>query len=166
MIPAGLRRSLRSHHGTACRGPLTNWPARRRPRHSSKLRFGEAQLKIGVGSSPNQRQTRSPVLAIDGLTGVGMLFWRQNANRSRKRRAGDPASNGAWRHLDLRIVANALGLAQVAAGHDIEFVAVLAEPYRSRDGSAVLAEGGERYIFLAVDGRGNCSGHGAIVTAG
>ena len=64
----------------------------------------------------------------------------------------------------MRIVADALCLAQIAARHDVELVAVFSEPYRRCHLTPILAERGERDIFLAANGCWDIPGHADILT--
>ena len=95
------------------------------------------------------------MFAFDGLAGFGPLFRGQNASVSGEVWPGDLAANGAGRHGHIRIVANALVLPGVVAGHEVKLAIQFGEPERRAHRRAVLAKGGQRYVFLAMDFRGN-----------
>ena len=93
-----------------------------------------------------------------------LLLWKDPRQRGKFRPGYSPAY-GARRDRYLRVVANALGLAHVAAGHDVKTGAVFSKPCRRGDLGAILTEGGERNVFPAAQGGGDCSGHARIVAA-
>lgn len=62
----------------------------------------------------------------------------------------------------MRVVADALALAQFAVGHHVEFVRVFGKPDGGVYGDASLTESCEADVALAVDCGGD-RGHGDIV---
>ena len=74
--------------------------------------------------------------------------------------AGHFPSHGAGSNEHLRVIANALRLAHIAARHHVQLVAIFSEPYRSSNRFAALAKGGEGDIFLAPNGGRDFPGHG------
>ena len=64
----------------------------------------------------------------------------------------------------MRIVADALCLAHIAARHDVELVAIFSEPHRRGDLLPTLAERGESDIFLPPNRCWDLSGHVDILT--
>ena len=97
-------------------------------------------FEIGVGPSPDQREPRRPILAIDGSARPGKCRFGQDAGCGRKFRAGDFSTNGAGRDANFRMVANSLELSHIAASHDIQAVICLDKPDRSRYASSIPAE--------------------------
>jgi hypothetical protein len=73
-------------------------------------------------------------------------------------------SHGAGSNEHLRVIANALRLAHIAARHDVQFVAIFSEPHRRSNLFATLAKSGEGDIFLAPNGGWDFPGHGNILT--
>ena len=121
--------------------------------------LGEADFQVGVGSEPDKRKPGHPIFAIDGLARVGLLLFIYDARRGSKLRSCNFAANRARCDLDLRIISNTLGLAHVAAGHDIKLVVFFAKPHRSSDRHAALTESGKRDVFLKVNGGRNGARH-------
>lgn len=103
-----------------------------------------------------ERQARQPVFAIDGLPGSSPLIRRKDAGGAIKIRALDGAADAAGRNQDPRIIADALVLPHIVAGHEHQLAIALCKPHGRAHGGAVLAEGGERDVFLTV----NLSGDG------
>ena len=123
---------------------------------------GERNFDIGVSSAPQQRQARQPVLAINELPCAGVFFSWQNACYCGGFRARNFASNGARRHPNLRIVSDSLVLAGNRPRHYVKLAILFTEPDCGRNRGAVLAERGERNVFLAANGcrnRGSCHAH-------
>jgi hypothetical protein len=120
---------------------------------TSRLR--KTQFQISIGSPPNQRQPCCPILPVDGLTGVPMLFRRQNPGVRKELVARHIPAHGAGSHLHQRIVANSLYLTHRAARHHVKPVVVLPEPYWRRDFRSVLANRSQRDVFLAANGGWN-----------
>ena len=123
----------------------------------------KVDLQIRIRPAPEQRQPGCPILSVNGLPRAGMFFRRQNARRCREFRPNHfpPHARGSDRNLG--IVANALRLAHIAARHHVQLVTVFPEPYWGRDLCPVLAERGERHVFLAADRGRHCFGHADIV---
>ncbi len=67
--------------------------------------------------------------------------------------AGDPSANGARGDPNFGVVSDAFVFAGVTAGHHVKLVIFFTEPDRSVDRTAILAERGKRYVFLALDFR-------------
>ena len=82
---------------------------------------------------------------------MGLLILVQDSRRSRKLRASYFSSKGARGDLHLRIISNALGLAHIAAGHDVKLVIVFAKPNRRSHRSAAFAKRGKRDVFLTAN---------------
>ena len=89
------------------------------------------------------------------------VLGRKNEGRGCELWASDFSPHGARSDTNFGIVPDSFVLAGVAAGHHVELVILLAEPDRSRDSNAVLAEGREGNIFLPADFRRKR--HGDIV---
>lgn len=89
-----------------------------------------------------------------------VFFGRQNAGCPCELWSRNFPSDGAGSNFYLRIVADALRFSHVAAGHDVEFVAIFSEPYGRRNTFARLAERGQRNIFLSCDGGRYRASHG------
>lgn len=64
----------------------------------------------------------------------------------------------------MRVVADALGLAQFAIGHEVEFVIIFGKPDGCVDGNAILLERRKADVTLAVNFCGDGS-HGTIVNS-
>ena len=123
-------------------------------------------LEVSVGVAPKQGDTSEPVFCVDQPANASKIFRRQDADGCREFRAGDLSADGAGSDFDLRVVADALVLSQLAAGHEVEFVIVFGKPNGRVHGNARLPEGGEADVTLAVNFCGDGS-HGDIVnTAG
>jgi len=122
---------------------------------------GGRNLNVRVSITPEEWDAGEPILCLDGVPHAGGVFDRQDAGRGRKFRAGDFSANRAGSDFDLRIIADALDLAELAVRHEVEFVALFREPDGCGDGDSGFAEGGERDVFLSVDRTGD--GHGHIV---
>ena len=120
---------------------------------ASRLR--KTQFQISIGSPPNQRQPCCPILPVDSLTGVPMLFRRQNPRVRKELVARHLPAHRAGSHLHERIVANSLYLTHRAARHHVKLVAVLPEPYWRSDFRSVLANRSQRDVFLAANGGWN-----------
>lgn len=131
------------HHDTVCACSLTAGLL--------IIRAIEGDFEIGVGLAEGLGQPRQPILAVDGLAGVGMRFEGKNSRRGRDLGAGYPAANGTGGHGNAGIVANPLGLAHLAEGHYVKLVVLFAEPYWGCDLHSGFAKGGQRNVFLAVN---------------
>src|ERR1700678_1744962 len=88
---------------------------------------------------------------------------RQNSRHRRHLSPGYFPTDRAGSHRHLRIVANALHLAHVAAGHHVELVGFFSKPNWRIDLCAILTERAQREVSLAANRRGDRS-HAAIVT--
>jgi len=75
----------------------------------------------------------------------------------------DNTADGAGRHTNLGIISNSFVLSRYRPSHHIKRFALLAKPHRRRHRHAILAEGLERYVFLAVNRWRNLIGHGFIL---
>lgn len=118
-------------------------------------------FEIGVFLGPDGKAGK-PVLLVQNMTcGEPSVRWK-DAGGGGKFGPGDFAANGARRDADLRIVAQALGFAGIAAGHDVELAVAFSEPDGSGDRRSRFAESGEGKVFLAGDGRRD--GHRKIVS--
>src|ERR1700692_4295765 len=120
---------------------------------TSRLR--KTQFQISIGSPPNQRQACRPILPVDGLTRMHMLFRPQNPRLRRELVARHIPAHRAGSHLHERIVANSLYLTHRAARHHVKLVAVLPEPYWRSDFRSVPANRSQRDVFLAANGGWN-----------
>lgn len=119
----------------------------------------KTQFQICIRPSPDERNTRHPIFAVDCLPRSGVLLRRQDACLGVKLRASHGSANRAGCDPDLRIVANPLCLPHVAPCHYEELAFVFAKPHWSGDAGSYLAKRGQRNIFLAVNGRGNLARH-------
>jgi hypothetical protein len=119
----------------------------------------KGQLEISVGPSPYEWKARHPVLAIDRLPRSSMLRWLQNAGLRVKLRSSHLSPNRARRHAYLWIIANPLGLSQIAACHHIELAAFFPKPHGSSDARSGLTKRCERNVFLTLDRGGNLAWH-------
>ena len=106
---------------------------------------------VGIGVAPQERKSREPIFRFDRLADTSRFFSLQDASGGWKFRAGNFSSNGAGRDLDLRVVADALDLAQFAVRHEVKFVAVLGKPDGCVHRDAALAERREAEITVAVN---------------
>src|SRR5579871_6240652 len=113
---------------------------------------GKSDFEVSIGAAPDQRDARQPILSIDGLPRMRVLFGGKDARRGGELRPGNFPANRALRHGDARIVADALGLAHVAAGHDIKLAGVFAKPDWRGDFGAVLAKSSQRNVLLPANG--------------
>lgn len=123
----------------------------------------EAYFQKSICPAEGRRQPGHQVLAVDGLSRVGLLFLGQDARQCRNIGPGHFSPDRAGSHRHLRIVANTLRLAHLAEGHHVKLVAVLAKPYRCRDLCPILAECAKRNVFLIVDCGGDWLSHGHIL---
>lgn len=123
----------------------------------------EGNLQIGVSPAPNPGDAGKPIFAVNGLASVSKLLQPQKPGRAGEIGASDLAAHSAGSNADLRIIADALALAHVAASHDVEPVALFAEPDGRTHSGAILAEGGERDVLVAADLGGDWICHSAIV---
>ena len=123
-------------------------------------RFGTARISASLGRNLDfevlvllapKRQPRQPVFAIDGLLGSGPLAGWKDAGGAVEVPPGDFTAYRAWRNQDARIVADPLVLSHVVARHENQLALVLGKPHRRANGSAVLAKGCERDVFLAAE---------------
>lgn len=92
-----------------------------------------------------------------------MLFGWQDAGRGCELWPRNLSPDGAGCNFHLGIVADALGLSHVAAGHDVEPVAIFSEPDWSGNTDSGLAERHQRNIFLSCDCGRDWACHGDIV---
>jgi hypothetical protein len=122
---------------------------------------GRRDFNVGVSIPPEEGQPRKPVLGVNCASHARGIFDRQNARRGREFRPGDFSANRTGSDFDLRIIANALDLAQLAVRHEVKLVVLLGEPDRRGNGNSSFAESGERDVLLSVDRAGD--GHGHIV---
>jgi hypothetical protein len=133
-------------------------------RNPRQITLRKSDLQISIGPAPNQRQARHPIFSVNGLARVSMFFRRQNPGQRCVFRSSHFSADGARRDAHLRVVANTLCLAHIAARHDVELVAIFSEPHRRSNRFAALAKGGEGDIFLAPNGGWDFPGHGNILT--
>lgn len=89
-----------------------------------------------------------------------VFFGREDAGRGCELCSRNFSPNGAGGNFHLGVVADALRLSHVAAGHDVKLVAVFSEPYGRGDASTRLAERGQRNIFLSCDWGRDWASHG------
>ena len=82
---------------------------------------------------------------------MNMFLGRQDPRQSRDLRPRQFPPDRAGSNRYPRIVAHALHLARIAAGHHVQFVAVFSKPHWRRDLCPVLSERAERDVSLAVD---------------
>jgi hypothetical protein len=149
MIAALVAKSFVRNHGTVCAPSLTI--------------LLESQFQERICPAKWRRQPGHPVLSVDGLSGAGILFWRQYPRHSWKSRPGHFPAYGARSYSHLRIITNAFGLAHVAARHHVQPVSLFPEPYGSGDGDAVFSKRGQGYVFLAANFGWDGLGHDVIV---
>ncbi len=123
---------------------------------------GERDLEVSVGVAPEQGDTSKPVFCVDQPAHAGRLLGGKNTNRSGEFGSGDLSAHGAGSDPDLRMVADALVLSQLAAGHEVKFVVVFGKPDGRVHSSSTLPEGSEADVTLAVD-RGGDGSHEDIV---
>jgi len=142
------------------------WPAAgsnsRFHRHSS--RSPKRQFHESIRARPDRRQTRRPILAIDGLPRPRMFLLRQHSRRRRELSSGNPPENCARRHLHLRIIPYPLHLPHIAPRHHVELFVHFAEPNWRRHAHAALAKRSQRNIFLPANGIRNLAIHSLILT--
>lgn len=119
-------------------------------------------LDVNVLFAP-EGNSRQPVLLLDCLASAGPVLWRKYARLAYEFGAGDFASYGARSDPHLGIVTDTLVFARVAPSHYVDFVTFLPEPDWRRYGDAALAEGGQAYVFLALNLKRD--GHEDIVRA-
>ncbi|SPE44082.1 hypothetical protein SBA7_290010 [Candidatus Sulfotelmatobacter sp. SbA7] len=128
------------------------------PKMGSEGETGDFQIDIFL--APDGK-AGSPVFSMNGFAGAGPVLGREDTGRGGKLGSGHFAAKGAGGDANLRVVADALELAGVAASHDVEISGVFAEPDGGGDGGASFAEGGEQEVFVPLDlGR---DGHEGIV---
>ena len=119
-------------------------------------------LDTGLGVAPQEGDTGEPVFCVDQPADAGKLFCRQDPDGGGEFGTGDLSTDGAGGHLDLRVVADTLGLSGLAAGHEVECVVVPGKPDGRVHGYAALSEGREADVTLTVDFGGD-GRHGDIV---
>lgn len=112
---------------------------------------GGGNFDVGVSVAPDEGQACEPVFGVDGAADTRGILGGEKAGGGGEFRAGDFPTHRAGSDLDLRIIANALDLAQFAVGHEIQFAVFLGKPDRGINGDASLAEGGEREVVLSAD---------------
>ena len=122
-------------------------------------------LDGGVGVAPEEWDTGEPIFCVDHPADAGKVFGRQDAGPCGEFGAGDFSTHRAWGDLDLWVVADAFVFAGLAAGHEVEFVAVFGKPDGRVYGGAIFPEGSEADVTLAVDFGGDGS-HPDIVNRG
>lgn len=115
----------------------------------------DGDLGAGVGLTPQKRKTGEPVFCVDRLPDARKFLGGQNLRGCGEFGAGDFSTDGTRGDLHLRVVANALALAQFAVRHEVEFVIIFGKPDRRVDCDTAFAEGGQADITLAVDFCGN-----------
>ena len=123
------------------------------------LASAEADFDVRIRARPDQRDTRHPIFAVERLAGALVFFGRQNPRGGCKLRARDLSTERAGRDSHLGIIAQALRLSHIAASHHVELATVLPKPHWSWDAGAILAERGERDIFLILDRCGDLAWH-------
>ena|SRR5208282_1056493 len=123
---------------------------------------GWRNLDSRVRIPPYKWNPRQPVFPVDQLTNAGKIFRRQNAGGGGKFGTSDFSPDGARRDLDLRVIADALVLAQFAVRHDIELVAVFSKPDGRIYSDATFSQGREADVTLSMDFGGDWS-HADIV---
>ena len=133
-------------------------------RNPRQITLRESDLQISIGPAPNQRQARHPIFPVNRSARVSMFPRWQDARQRCVFRPCHFSPDGARGDAHLRVVANTLCLAHIAARHHVEVVAIFSEPHRRRNRFAALAKGGEGDIFLAPNGGWDFPGHGNILT--
>ena len=126
----------------------------------------ESQLDVCIRPPPEQRQPRRPIFSINALPRMRLFLGMHNPGRRRRVRPRHFSPNGAWRNSHLRIIANALDLAHIAARHHKQPVGFLTKPHWRRHTNAALAEGDQRDVFLLADRLWNRLRHSIIVPCG
>jgi hypothetical protein len=91
---------------------------------------------------------------------VLVFFGRQDAGCRCELLPRNLSPDRAGCNFHLGIVADALRLSHVAAGHDVELVAVFSEPYWRGDANSCLSKRGERDVFLSCDWGRDWASHG------
>jgi len=119
----------------------------------------EADLKISIRSSPDQGDSRHPILSVDSVPCGPMFVRRQDACCRRKFRAGDFTAHVAWGNFDLGIVADALGFSRHAARHHVKLAVLFSKPHGCGDSNSCLSKGRQRDVFLVMNGRGSSTRH-------
>src|SRR5712671_6496304 len=120
-------------------------------------------LQVGIGAPPQEWNPRRPVLAIDGSARPRVILSGQYPGCGSQLRSSHYAANCAGSHAYLRIVADAFVLPGDRSSHHKEFAVLFPEPHWSGHGLAILAEGLQRDVFLALNGSGDRTGHTSIV---
>lgn len=118
-------------------------------------------FNVGIAVAPDEWDAGEPVFGFDGAAHAGAVFKRQNAGGSGEFGASDFPAEGAGSNFDMRVIADALGLAELAPRHEIDLVAFFGEPDGRVDGDSGPAEGGQRDVVFAANFAGD--GHLDIV---
>jgi hypothetical protein len=139
---------------------------RARLRAKRRLRLRKSDLDVRVRSTPDQRQTRHPILSVNRLPRVRMFFVGQYTCQGRGLRPGHSSANCAGSDPNLLVVAQAFHLSHIAARHHIKLVGVLPEPDRRRNRRPILPKGGERHVFLVVNCGRDLARHRYLPTFG
>src|SRR5271163_1770296 len=108
-------------------------------------------LDVDVLLTPEEGNSRQPILIFDRLASAGPIFWREYACVGVEFGAGDLASHGARSNSHLAVIPYALVFARVAASHHVEFVVPFSKPHRRRHGDAALAKSHEADVVLTLN---------------
>lgn len=121
-------------------------------RHRPEMGLGgkTGDFQVNILFAPDGK-AGGPVFSVDGFTGPGPIFGRKNAGRGGKLGAVRFAAHRAGGNAHLRVVADALELSRVAAGHHVEFAFFFSEPDGGGDGGASLAKSGQQDVLVPVE---------------
>jgi hypothetical protein len=159
-----IRLSSRAKRGTLGFGQsAVAAPSRLSLCHRNRTTLRKAYFNERVRLAPRRRKPCHPILAVHRLVRLCMFLSREKPRNRLNLFPRNFSAHRAWSHRHLRIVADALHLARIAARHHIEMVALFAEPNRRRDLVPILAERSQRNIFLSANCPRNLRSHIAIV---
>lgn len=133
------------------------------PRTDPDSRGSGSDLKICIGVAPKKRDSRQPVFCFDEVLRVLEFLRLQKADSGGKFRPGDLPAHGGGSNPHFRIVAQSLGFASFAGGHDVEVSILFAEPDRCVHGRSIFAESRQTDISLATDLGRNRGSHTHIL---
>jgi len=130
-------------------------------RRRANARSIHSDLDVGVTVAPDEWDAGEPVFGVDGAADADAIFGRQNAGAGGEFLAGDLSSDGAGSNFDFRVIADALDLAELGVGHDVELVVDFGKPDGGADRDSGFAEGGEGNVAFPANFGGD--GHRDIV---
>ncbi len=133
------------------------------PRTDPDSRGSGSDLKICIGIAPQERHPRQPVFVLDEFARMLEFFRLQEAHFRGELRARDLPAHGRGSNPHFRIVAQSLGFAGFAGGHDVQVSVLFAEPDRCVHGRSIFAESRQTDISLATDLGGNRGSHSHIL---